>query len=80
MHPHDRSEYVCVCLFVCLCGLEDASALSRTELGKSKIILSGGLTSKGKQHRTTRIKLKFDIIFLPPTKRPYKLTNILSGT
>lgn len=76
MHPHNRTVGVCVCasvcLCVCLCGLQDASALSRTELGKSKIIVSGGFTSKGKRRRTTRIKLEFDIIFY---HRPNVLLN-----
>jgi len=62
---------VCVC--VCMFGLKDSSALSQTELGKSKIIVSGGFTSKGKCHRTVRIKLKFDIIFLPSAKHSTKL-------
>jgi len=71
IHPHDR------CVYVCLCGLKDASTLSRTELGKSKIIVSGGFTFKSKRCRYTRTKLKFIITFLPPTKLYFKLTNVL---
>lgn len=64
--------YVRLCICVCLCCLRDASAFSRTELGKSKIIVSRGFASKGKCRRTTRTKLKFDIIFY---YRPNVLLN-----
>jgi len=76
MHPHDHCVCVRVCASVCLCVFLRSTGRKRfqpdSELGKSKIIVSGGFASKGKCRRTTRIKLKFDIIFY---YRPNVLLN-----